>query len=63
MKFKFKYRERRDWQQWFCWYPVKVGAGDYRWLETVVRRWAANLGSNVCSKWEYATYKGRSSDQ
>lgn len=26
------------WHPWFAWYPVRVGPGDCRWLETVYRR-------------------------
>lgn len=26
------------WHRWFAWFPVRVGANDCRWLETVERR-------------------------
>jgi len=25
------------WHRWFAWFPVRVGSGDCRWLETVER--------------------------
>ena len=31
-------RAARDWHKWFAWFPVRVGKGDCRWLETVERR-------------------------
>ena len=33
------YQDRvTTWHRWFAWYPVFIGTGDTRWLETVERR-------------------------
>lgn len=44
----FKPPRRLDrWHNWFAWYPVNVcflGAADFRWLETVRRRRAKDVG-------------------
>ncbi len=35
---------KRQWHKWFAWYPVQVGKGDYRWLETVYREGTLIVG-------------------
>lgn len=42
MRLQWESREARSdrlgkWHDWFAWYPVRVGEGDVRWLETVQR--------------------------
>ena len=27
-----------EWHTYYCWYPCRIGAGDWRWLERVERR-------------------------
>jgi hypothetical protein len=30
-----KFAAKKEWHEWFAWYPVSVGSHDCRWLETV----------------------------
>ena len=29
---------RKEWHDWFAWYPVRIGSNHCRWLETVERK-------------------------
>lgn len=45
------YAERiAKWHPWFAWRPVHVGGNQYRWWETVERRWLVACGETW---WEY----------
>ena len=42
-----KVETMENWHDHFAWWPVKMGPGDCRWLETVQRRyyiWHSELG-------------------
>lgn len=34
-----KAKKMMDWHKYFCWFPVRLGEGDCRWLETVERKY------------------------
>ena len=60
MKFKCgptlqeKINARKDWHEWFAWYPVTLDGSDCRWLETVERRGNHNFkGLYRESYWDY----------
>ncbi|WP_247300312.1 hypothetical protein [Bradyrhizobium sp. 179] len=49
-----RWKRRYQWHRWFAWRPVRIAAGDRRWLEFVERR-------RQCGKyfveWEYWDYR------
>lgn len=58
MKFGVKNaRERaegyRKWHKWFAWRPVRVGAGDWRWLEVVMRKRECDRLAPTNCGWKY----------
>ena len=48
-----KVEARKEWHEWFAWYPVRVASGDCRWLETVERRGEHDWGYDGESYWDY----------
>ena len=51
--------KRGLWHRWFAWHPVRVGMGDWRWLEVVDRCGERRLIANGDGQpewfwdWEY----------
>lgn len=33
-----RYQAKQQWHRWFAWRPVRIAAGDCRWLEWVERK-------------------------
>jgi hypothetical protein len=44
---------REDWHDWFAWHPVRTLAGDYVWLERVLRKGRRALIANGDGQPEY----------
>ena len=50
---------KEKWHRWFAWYPVRVGSGDCRWLETVERIGKFHIWPGDCHwTWEYRAAEG-----
>ena len=56
---RLKQRAQFVWHDWFAWYPVRIGPGDCRWLETVecCREWC-RLDYMPWSYWNYRAKEG-----
>ncbi len=51
--FQEKKAERCTWHRWFAWHPVRVGAGECRWLEYVERMARPELYQFGNLEWRY----------
>lgn len=40
------------WHAWFAWFPVRIGAGDCRWLERIERKGYGHAEVEIWY-WEY----------
>lgn len=47
-----KAKKMMDWHKHFCWFPVRLGEGDCRWLEAIERKY-----DYWCSSYENGTGK------
>lgn len=59
---QWKATDKTEWRPWFAWFPVKAEDGSWAWLESVQRRWNAQLyftfihpddPGDYCGGWEY----------
>lgn len=50
-----RHQRKQLWHRWFAWFPVRIGPGDCRWLETIHRKgtYHASYGGDFWT-YEYA---------
>ena len=49
------YDRIRAWHWWFAWYPIRLGEGEWLWLETICRVWYED--SRGSAYWKYGNRK------
>ena len=49
-----KHQAKKEWHLHFAWWPIRVGLGDCRWLEWVMRKGTFHYRRHEnCWDWEY----------